>query len=263
MSLLRSRDNPRVRRWHALAHDGRARRSQRRALIEGAHLLAAYLAAGGRPKAVLVGESGSENPEIAGLVRRAAIEPVTLPDALLRWVADAATPTGLAAEIGLPEGTMDIAQATHAVFLDGVQDAGNVGAILRCAAAFGVDTAVLGPGCADPWSPKVLRAGMGGHFMLRIVAVPDLAAALPEFRGSLICAATVGGRAPDALDLTAAVGWILGSEGQGVSDAVAARAPLRASVPLAKGIESLNVAAAAAILFHERARQLRARGARS
>jgi len=121
MTPLRSRDNPRVRRWHALAHDGRARRSQRRALIEGAHLLAAYLAAGGCPKAVLVSESGSAKPEIAGLVRRAAIEPVTLPDALLRWVADAATPTGLAAEISLPEGTMDIARATHAVFLDGVR----------------------------------------------------------------------------------------------------------------------------------------------
>ena len=263
MSLLRSRDNPRVRRWHALAHDARARRSQRRALIEGAHLLAAYLAAGGCPKAVLVSESGSAKPEITRLVRRAAIEPVTLPDALLRWVADAATPTGLAAEISLPEGTADIARATHAVFLDGVQDAGNVGAILRCAAAFGVDTAVLGRGCADPWSPKVLRAGMGGHFMLRIVEVPDLAAVLPEFRGSLICAAPAGGRAPDALDLTAAVGWILGSEGQGVSDAVAARASLRASVPLAMGIESLNVAAAAAILFHERARQLRPRAVRS
>ncbi len=262
MSTLRSRDNPRVRRWHALAHDSGTRRSERRTLLEGPHLLSAYLASGGRPQAVLVSESGCAKPEIAACVRRCAIEPVTLPDALFRWVADVATPTGLAAEIALPEGTADIARAAHAVFLDGVQDAGNVGAIFRCAAAFDVDTAVLGRGCADPWSPKVLRAGMGGHFMLRIVEVPDLVAALAEFRGTLICAAALGGQAPASLELTAAVGWILGAEGQGVSAAAAARASLHASIPLAKGVESLNVAAAAAILFHERARQLSTRGAR-
>jgi TrmH family RNA methyltransferase len=261
VSTPRSRDNPRVRRWHALAHDARTRHAERHALIEGAHLLAAYLAAGGRPKAVLVSESGGAKPEIAGLVRRAAIEPVTLPDALLRWVADAATPTGLAAEISLPEGTMDIAQATHAVFLDGVQDAGNVGAILRCAAAFGVDTAVLGRGCADAWSPKVLRAAMGGHFALRIAEAPDLVAALAQFRGRLICAVPSGGEPPASLDLGGALGWILGAEGQGVSQAAAARAAIRVSISLAPGVDSLNVAAAAAILFYERARQLGTGGA--
>ena len=263
MSRLRSRDNPRVRRWHALAHDGGTRRSERRALIEGPHLLCAYLASGGSPRAVLVSDSGSAKPEIADLVRRAALEPVTLPDALFRWVVDAATPAGLAAEISLPEVAADLAQARHAVFLDAVQDAGNVGAILRSAAAFGVDTAVLGPGCADPWSPKVLRAGMGGHFMLRIAVVADLAAAMTGFRGTLICAAAAGGEVPEALHFGDAVGWILGAEGQGVSAAAAARASLHASIPLAKGVESLNVAAAAAILFHERARRLSKRDARS
>lgn len=263
MSRLRSRDNPRVRRWHALAHDSGTRRSERRTLIEGPHLLSAYLASGARPQAVLVSDSGSAKPEIADLVRRTRLEPVTLPDPLFRWVVDTLTPVGLAAEIGLPEGVSDVAQARHAVFLDAVQDAGNVGAILRSAAAFGVDTAVLGPGCADPWSPKVLRAGMGGHFMLRITVVTDLAAALTDFRGTLICTAAFGGEAPEALDLSAAVGWILGAEGQGVSAAAAARASLHASIPLAKDVESINVAAAAAILFHERARQLSTRGVRS
>ncbi len=263
MSRLRSRDNPRVRRWHALAHDGGTRRSERRALLEGPHLLCAYLASGGRPQAILVSESGCARPEIADLVRRTRLEPVTLPDALFRWVVDAATPAGLAAEISLPEPASDLARARHAVFLDAVQDAGNVGAILRSAAAFGVDTAVLGPGCADPWSPKVLRAGMGGHFMLRIAVVADLAAALTGFHGTLICAAVSGGEAPETLDLGNAVGWILGAEGQGVSAAAAARASLHASIPLASGVESLNVAAAAAILFHERARQLSTRGVRS
>jgi TrmH family RNA methyltransferase len=262
MSVLRSRDNPRVRRWRALAHDARARRGERRALIEGVHLIEAYLDSGARPEALLMSASGGTKEEIAGLVRRAALEPITLADALFRWVADTASPVGLAAEIALPP-VAAVARALHAVFLDGVQDAGNVGAILRSAAAFGVDTAVLGPGCADPWSPKVLRAAMGGHFALRIAEVPDLAAALSEFRGTLVCAATTGGIPPDTLDLRGSLGWILGAEGQGVSAAVADRAAARASVPLAAGVESLNVAAAAAILFYERARQLSTSGARS
>jgi TrmH family RNA methyltransferase len=263
VSLLRSRDNPRVRRWHALAHDARTRRTERRALIEGAHLLAAYLDAGGRPNAVLVSETGLADVELAALARRAGPSPVTLPDALFRWVADAVTPAGLAAEIDLPATAPRLAQARHGVFLDGIQDAGNVGAILRSAAAFGADTAVLGGGCADPWSPKVLRAAMGGHFALRVVEVPDLVGALQEFRGRLVCAVAAGGEVPAAVDLTGPLGWIFGAEGRGVSPAAAARAALRVSVPLAGGVESLNVAAAAAILLYERARQLSTSGARS
>jgi TrmH family RNA methyltransferase len=245
-----------------LAHDAKFRREERRALIEGVHLIEAYLDSGARPEALLVSASGGTKQEIVGLVGRAAMEPITLADALFRRVADTVSPIGLAAEIALPPVAV-VAQAQHAVFLDGVQDAGNVGAILRSAAAFGVDTAVLGLGCADAWSPKVLRAAMGGHFALRIAEVPDLAAALSEFRGTLVCAATSGGKPPNRLDLRGSLGWILGAEGRGVSAAVAVRAAVRASVPLAAGVESLNVAAAAAILFYERARQLSTGGARS
>jgi TrmH family RNA methyltransferase len=263
VSVLRSRDNARVRRWHALAHDARARRAERRALVEGAHLLSACLDAGGHVRAVIVSESGSRKPEIEALVWRAATAPVTLTDPLFRWVADTVTPAGLAAEIDLPAEAPDAAQMRHAVFLDGVQDAGNVGAILRSAAAFGVEAAVLGRGCADAWSPKVLRAAMGAHFALRIAQVDGLAQALARFPGLKVCAVAEGGEPPAALDLTGPTGWILGAEGQGVSPAVAALADRRASIALARGVESLNVAAAAAVLLYERARQLSTRGARS
>ncbi len=263
MSVLRSRDNPRVRRWHALAHDARSRRSEHCALIEGAHLLSAYLDSGARPKALIVSESGLARTDISALAGRAGPAPVVLPDALFRWVADAVTPAGLAAEIELPQQAPEVARATHAVFLDAVQDAGNAGTLLRSAAAFGADTAVLGRGCADPWSPKVLRAAMGAHFALRVIEIPDLADALARFGGKLVCAVAAGGEAPAAVDLTGRLGWIFGAEGQGVSPAAAARASHRVSIPLAPGVESLNVAAAAAILLYERARQLSTSGARS
>jgi hypothetical protein len=102
-----------------------------------------------------------------------------------------------------------------------------VGAILRSAAAFGVDTAVLGPGCADPWSPKVLRAAMGGHFALRIAEAPDLDAALAAFPGTLLCAVPPADE-PPASSSSGRLGWILGAEGQGVEPAAGrARGPAR------------------------------------
>ena len=263
MSLLRSRDNPRVRRWHALVRDGRLRRAERSAVIEGAHLLAAYLDSGARPRAVLVSESGHANAEIAALAQRSGLAPVTLSDALFRWLADAATPAGLAAEIGIPAPAAPPEFAGDCVFMERIQDAGNVGAILRSAAAFGLRHAVLSQGCADPWSPKVLRAAMGGHFSLAVTQVDDLASALGGFAGTTVCTVVQGGSPLGELELRGDIGWIFGAEGQGVSAAIAAMAKVRGTIPLAPGAESLNVAAAAAVCFYERARRLSTRGARS
>lgn len=254
MSALRSRANARVKRWHALAHDGRARRGERRTLLEGVHLLAACLASGARPVSVLVSETGQRSAEVTALVRQAGAETTLLADSLFRWIVDVAAPAGVAAEIEIPEPAGDAAQG-DCVFLEGVQDAGNVGTILRSAAAFGVRDAVLDNGCADPWSPKVLRAAMGAHFSLRVRRVGDLVPAVAAFSGSTVCAAAHGGRPLHEIDLGGRVGWILGAEGQGVSTSLAAAAAQRATIGLAPGTESLNVAAAAAILFYERARR--------
>ena len=132
-----------------------------------------------------------------------------------------------------------------------------VGAILRSAAAFGVTDVVLGRGCADPWSPKVLRAGMGAHFAVRLEQVDDLAAALTRFGATVYCTVPRGGRSPAAVDLAGRSGWLLGAEGQGVSEVLAARAQTQVTIPMPGPVESLNVAVAAAICFYERARQLR------
>ncbi|OGA07028.1 MAG: hypothetical protein A3D95_04435 [Betaproteobacteria bacterium RIFCSPHIGHO2_12_FULL_69_13] len=253
MSILRSRDNPRVRRWAKLVRDARFRRKERRALVEGPHLLAAALDRGFAPVALLASERGLERDEIASLVRRAKLAPIVLSESLFRAVVEAESPQGIAAEFEIPAQVPDPATSAGCVFLESIQDAGNVGAILRSAAALGVPDAILDRRCADPWSPRALRAGMGAHFALRIAQSADLGAALERFGGKLVCAEARGGVPLREADLAGRLGWIFGGEGRGVSEAIARRAALRVTIPMADGIESLNVAAAAAICLYEAA----------
>lgn len=247
--MIRSRDNPLVKRWARLARDGRARRDEGRAIIEGPHLLHALRASGGVPAAVLVTEEALAREDIGRLVREAGRPPVVLSSAAFRSIADVESPQGLAAEIAIPAPRL---VKGDCAFLEGIQDAGNLGAILRSAAAFGVEGVVLDRACADPWSPKVLRAAMGGHFALSVQQVPELADALDGFSGALACTVASGGGALRGLRLPGRVGWIFGSEGAGVSTALRARAALQVSIATAPGTESLNVAAAAAVCFYER-----------
>jgi TrmH family RNA methyltransferase len=254
VSVLTSRDNPKVKRWAKLASDARFRRSERRALIEGPHLLAAALQHGCRPLAVLATEEGSADAEIGALILRSGVRPVLLAKGVFRGVVDAETPPGLAAEIAIPEARRQA--DAPAVFLENVQDPSNVGAILRSAAAFGVKRVVLDRACADAWSPKALRAGMGGHFALRVDETDNLDADLERFKGSVACAVPKGGVNLRDAPLKGPLAWVFGGEGRGLSEHTLARATVRVTIPMAVGSESLNVAAAAAICLYEARREL-------
>lgn len=249
MSVLRSRDNPQVKRWVKLARESRLRRSEGRALIEGPHLLQAFLAAQLKPATILATEAALADPEMASLVAKSGMAPVVLSETAFKAIADAETPPGLAAEIPIPSLRREGVRAFPQVFLEGVQDAGNAGAIVRSAAAFGAGAVILDRACADPWSPKVLRAGMGGHFLLQVLQVDALESALESFPGRLICTVPRGGEPLRRADLSGKIGWIFGSEARGVSPALAGKAALKVTIPV--GIESLNVAAAAAICLYE------------
>jgi TrmH family RNA methyltransferase len=255
MNVLRSRANPRVRRWQRLVRDSKARRAQARALIEGTRLVSACIAAGGAIEELLVSQSGLARKEISGLVDRAGVELVVLSDAVFRAVVDTETPQGIAAEIEIPAVAPALAESRGGVVMDRIQDAGNVGAILRSAAAFGVQDVLLSSGCADPWSPKVLRAAMGGHFSVRIGASRNPIADVERFGGTVACAVPRGGVPIASADLKGPVLWILGSEADGVRGDLAARADLRVTIPMPGAIESMNVAAAAAICFYEASRR--------
>jgi TrmH family RNA methyltransferase len=203
-------------------------------VIEGPNLLSAAIASGIKPVAVFGTRQGLTRHKAPG---------VELSESVFKAIADAETPQGIAAEIPLPsvrrEGTW--------VFLEGVQDAGNVGAIIRSAAAFGAGAVILDRACADPWSPKVLRAGAGGHFALQITQVDELAPLVEGFAGEVLCTVPRGGKAIG--EFKNRVGWVFGSEGGGVSAALQALAAAKVTIPMT-GTESLNVAAAAAICLY-------------
>ena len=249
MSVLTSRDNPKVKHWAMLARDARYRRTERRALIEGPHLLAAALHHGYKPVALLATEKAAANEEISGLITRCALRPAMLSESLFGSISDVETPQGVAAEIAIPDEAEGDGLST--VFLEGVQDPSNVGAIVRSAAAFGVGRVLLDRDCADAWSPKALRAGMGGHFALQVYETGRLAAQMDEFKGTLACAVPRGGVPLGDAPLSGPVGWIFGAEGRGLKDETLSKVALRVTIPMAQGTESLNVAAAAAICFYE------------
>jgi TrmH family RNA methyltransferase len=242
---LTSKDNPKVKRWIRLAGDARYRRTEKRALIEGPHLLAAALQHGVKPVAVLVTEEAAANAEIAALLPANA---VMLGKGVFRAIVDSETPQGVAAEIGIPSSPSRGSGAT--VFLEGIQDPANIGAIMRSAAAFGIGRVVLDRACADPWSPRALRAGAGGHFALVIAETSDLAAEVEAFKGTVACTVPRGGMALADAPLDRGAAWIFGAEGSGLSEETIRQADVRVTIPMAAGAESLNVAAAAAICFY-------------
>jgi TrmH family RNA methyltransferase len=200
-----------------------------------------------KPLAVLATEPGLANREIASLVGK--LSPVVLSESVFRSVVDAENPPGIAAEIQIPARKEE---GGDRVFLEGVQDPGNVGTIIRSAAAFGVRTVILDRDCADAWSPKALRAGMGGQFVLQILEVENLADQVERFEGRVVCTLPRQGVELDKADLTGTLGWLFGSEGKGVSARLQEKADLRITIPTVPATESLNVAAAAAICLHAR-----------
>lgn len=258
MKQISSRDNLAYKSLKALIEDGREPRRQHRALLEGIHLVTAYRDKIGIPLCLVVSEQGMSQPEVrAVLDSLPGVETWLLRDALFKSLSDMATPVGLLALIGLPEQRSMPGVDGSCVLLDGVQDAGNVGSILRTAAAAGIGTVFLGPGCAGVWTTRVLRAAQGAHFDLRLHEQTDLSDILRNFTGLSVAATAHGEEGLFERPFNGPVAWLLGSEGRGVRPELESLAGRRVTIPLAAGSESLNVAAAAAICLFEEVRQRR------
>jgi TrmH family RNA methyltransferase len=256
---ITSVDNAHYRHWKRLAESARACRESGRTLAEGIHLVEAAAAARADVQAIVL--SDAAGPEARGLGEAVAAQTgcrcVDLPARLYGAIAPVEHGAGLLAEIAIGQGDLPHALDVDAVYLDGVQDPGNAGTLLRTAAAAGVRHVAAAPGTAFLWAPKVVRAAMGAHFTLSIhenVTPDQLAAA---FTGERLAADAGGGESVFAAAWGAGpTVWLFGSEGSGLSAAAHAITPRRLHIPVASGVESLNVAAAAAVcLFEQRRRR--------
>ncbi len=258
MKLVSSRDNADYKALKKLTENGRERRKTGRLVLDGMHLVEAYQAAYGVPDQIVVSTSGALRAEIAAwLASFPQTKVIVLEDALFATLSEVETPSGILAVVARPTPRQALSECADTIVLDGVQDPGNLGSILRSAAAAGCTQAVLSADCVQAWSPKVLRAAMGAHFQIDLHEGVDLGAFLARFRGQSVLTALNAAHSLYDLDLRTPTAWVFGNEGQGVSAAVAQATPVRARIPMPGATESLNVAAAAAICLFETVRQRR------
>lgn len=252
--VVTSRDNPIFRRLKKLADSARTRRETRMTLLDGAHLLAAYLDAGGQPHTVVRAASADAGHSAALRARCGTARRLAMPDALFAELSPVATPGGLLAEAAwlVPPA---VSGTPLVVVLEDIQDPGNLGAMLRTAAAAGATGAVLSRGCHDPWSPKALRGGQGAQFVLPLETGVDLPAWLTRFAGDSLALALDGAESLYARTLTGPLAVLVGNEGAGLSPAVRGAARARVGIPMTGRVESLNAAAALAVAVFEAARQ--------
>ena len=226
IKAITSRDNPRFKELRQLADSSQARRRAGRTLLDGVHLCATYLQQVGMPRSCLIGESARAHPEAAAILAQCDAGPATclvLPDQLFGALSQVEHGVDLMFEIDTP--------------------------------AAGIETVYCSSGTAFAWSPKVLRAGMGAHFLLRIAENVDLAGLIKAAHVPVVATSSHATATLYALDLRTPVAWLFGHEGQGVSAELLGLASHRVGIPQPGAVESLNVAASAAVCFFEQVRQ--------
>lgn len=258
MKTITSRDNATYKELKLLAGSSQARRRAGHTLLDGVHLCQAWLDLRGMPLQVLVAETALTNPEVAAVVQRcedARAHVIAFPDALYAPLSQVEHGIGLMFIVATPVPATSPALVVDSVLLDGVQDPGNVGSILRSAAAAGVRQVYCSAGTAFCWSPKVLRAAMGAHFVLEIFEQADLAALVNSAQIPVLATSGYATQRLYDIDLRGPVAWLFGHEGQGVALDLLELATHQVVIPHAGQVESLNVAACAAVCFFEHLRQ--------
>jgi len=255
MQRITSRDNPRLREAARLIASSRDRRKLGRCVLEGEHIVSVYYQRYGAPETLIVAESAVAKPQVRALMD--AVPPTrTLIVAEAAWTNLGQLPAAVDALAVVPAPKAEFRQAADfCLLLEDVQDPGNVGSILRSAAAAGVAQVFLSPHCAFAWSPKVLRAAQGAHFHLEIYEDIDLAAWARDYRAGVVAAVPVGGESLFVAKLMQPVAIAIGNEGSGLSAALLEVTTRRVTIPMPGGFESLNAAAAAAIVLFESVRQ--------
>lgn len=262
MKFISSRDNALFKQLRGMLDDARARRDARATLIDGDHLLEAAIQANWPVRRLIVredvAERGAHEPWLKAIRAAGLPEPeqICFNNSLFRQLSPVVTPTGLLAEIPLDGPAPAAADDDDVLVLAGVQDAGNLGTLLRSAVAAGIRQVWLDAQCTQAWSPKAMRAGMGAQFRVSIAENCDLAGRLAaDTRTKFVTSLGEGCVSLYATGLRSPNIWVFGSEGQGVPQALIDLADVKVRIPMPGHIESLNVGAAAAVCLFEQVRQ--------
>jgi RNA methyltransferase, TrmH family len=259
MQRVESRHNARLHEVARLIASSRDRRKSGRCVLEGVHLIDVYCARIGAPETLVVLDEAAGRGDVAALVGRVpASRTIVVSRSLFAELATLPPDVAVLAVGSTPKPALP-PPGEFCLLLDDVQDPGNVGSMLRSAAAAGVEQVLLSRRCAFAWSPKVLRAAQGAHFLVTLVEDVDLRAWTDAFRatGGRVAATTVAADATAmaVADLRGRLAIAIGNEGAGLSQELLALADMRITIPMAAGSESLNVAAATAVVLFEAVRQ--------
>ena len=255
MKNITSKDNPTYKELGKLASSARHRAKLGQTLLDGAHLLDAYLACGNKPLQLIITEAAQHDPEISELIQKLTDVPIVqLDDALFAGLTELKSVSGVLALIAISRAETNPHKNEFCLLLENIQDPGNLGSMLRSAAAAGCDTVFMSGGCADAWSPKVLRAAMGGHFVLNLHEDADLPSVARDFSGTIFSAALSARGSLYDNSLKGKIAFAIGNEGAGLSAALLEKSQ-PVSIPMPGRVESLNAAAAAAICLFEAVRQ--------
>lgn len=267
MTVITSRDHPLIKQLIKLESSAQYRRKAGLTLLDGIHLVQIYCSVLGAPRNLIVSQSYFEdtgNKRFLNILLGNTPPKITVvSNALFRAIAPVKTPAGILALIAIPELKKEISSAKEifSVLLESIQDPGNLGSILRSAAAANVKDVYLSRQCTDAWSPKTLRAAMGAHFFLRIHENSDLQMIALQFAGTVVATSIQATRNLFEIPLSGPVAFVFGNEGAGLSKEMVQAADENIVIPMPGKTESLNAAAAAAICFFEKVRQDKTAGA--
>jgi len=253
MRHITSRQNPRLKEAARLIASSRDRRKAGKCVLEGEHLVAAYAQRHGAPDSIVVTDEALAHPRVRALALRYEERVLVVTPKLLSELAVLPAEVGMLAVAPAFRSEPGPA-ADFCLLLDDIQDPGNVGSMLRSAAAAGVKQVWMSKRCAFAWSPKVLRAGQGAHFYVDIFEDADLvkwAAAYRSSGGNVIALVAAGGTSLYDARFEGRTAIAVGNEGAGLGTALAAQATERVTIPMPGGMESLNAGAAVAVCLFE------------
>lgn len=258
MKEITSTQNDIYKNLKQLAGSAKHRKRSGQTLLEGIHLCESYLEHTGQPLLCVYSHSAPDDEEAANIIDMCDTNntpSILLSDNHFRAISSVENGVGIAFVVAIPSTPQTSQLSNNALLLEDIQDPGNLGTMLRTAAAAGITDIYTSQGSASAWSPKTLRAGMGAHFALTIHENSNLSEIISEAEIPVLATSLAAQRSIYDVDLSQSAAWLFGNEGKGVSQVLLALNVEEVIIPQNPKVESLNVAAATAVCLFEQSRQ--------